>query len=220
MRAGRCRGHRARQSRLPPADRRGRSPQASPRRHARRDPRGAGSRRAGRLARRATAGGDRGRGRLLVHAGLPADLDAGDGADALGRGAGDARGPARARIPVRALRRRAAPWRRRPRRRWDRLRVASTPARGCASAPPTERWSSGRETRTRPYARQATLPWFRHPITAAARTHHRLRPLVDARPRTRAQRADARFGLPVGRHADGHQAARPPGATRCRPGTR
>src|ERR1041384_745109 len=38
----------------------------------------------------------------------------------------------------------------------------------------------------------------------------RLRPLVDARIDARAERADARFGVPLGRHTDCDQARRPP----------
>ena len=104
---------------------------------------------------------------------------------------------------------------RRPRRASTACASSSTPARGCASAPPTARWSS------RKSADPAHAPDGIRAVVRASeqrdvgRRDRRLRPLVDARAHARAERADARFGLPLGRHADrrsGCRSARVSGA--------
>ena len=55
-------------------------------------------------------------------------------------------------------------------------------------------------------APQGFRPWFEHEHAQSAGITDRLRPLVDARFAALSERADARLGLPVGRHADGDQA--------------
>ena len=86
---------------------------------------------------------------------------------------------------------------------------SSTPARGCASAPPTARWSSTKSA-GREHAPDGFRPWFAHENARSARTTivcgHWSTLELDAR----AERADARLGLPVGRHADRDQARRSP----------
>ena len=77
---------------------------------------------------------------------------------------------------------------------------SSTRARGCASAPPTARWSS-REKRGPRICAGGIPALVRARHRRSARRDDRLRPLVDARPRADAERADARFGLLVGRYA-------------------
>jgi bis(5'-nucleosyl)-tetraphosphatase (symmetrical) len=53
--------------------------------------------------------------------------------------------------------------------------------------------------------------------TKIGRRHDHLRPLVDARVAARAERADARLRLPLGRDADGDQARGPPRVSGARP---
>ena len=95
----------------------------------------------------------------------------------------------------------------------DRLRVvvnACTRLRFCTADDTMEL----REKRG-PAAHARRLPAVvRASGAAQRRRHRRVRPLVDARPAARAQRADARLGVPVGRHADRGQARGSP----CVPG--
>ena len=92
---------------------------------------------------------------------------------------------------------------------FDRLRVvvnACTRLRFC-TADGTMEFEEKRGPEAAP---DGFRPWFEHEGTRVGRHDDRLRPLVDARAQARAERADARLGLPVGRHADRDQARRSP----------
>ena len=73
-----------------------------------------------------------------------------------------------------------------------------------------------REARARAARRTASARGSSIRTARSARDDGRLRPLVDARTDARAERADARLGLPVGRHADRGQAPTIAACSRCR----
>ena len=175
--------------------------EAASRRHDRRHPRSARSRRAARLADAAPAGRGRGRracwctraccrrGRRRTALTLSREVEAMLASD-------DA-----TRFLSRALRRRAAAVARRPRRATTACARSSTSARGCASARPTTH-GVPREARARQHARR-----LRAVVRARRAAKSRTCVVVCGHWSTLdltldAERADARFRLPVGRRAD------------------
>ena len=147
---------------------------------------------------------------LLVHAGLLPPWTPATARDAVARKSRPcSRSTGARRFPAPPLRRRARALGRHRLTGYDRLRVivnACTRLRFCA-ADDTMEFSEKRGIEHTP---EGFAPWFSHAERKSARRHDPLRTLVDARPDAHAQRADARLGLPVGRHADRDQARRSP----------